>query len=83
LQISGPHGSATTRARRLTPCRLQAVEVIDAARRDNVAWLIFGTCGSGAPDNVARLDPRIIRVDFADRRTAGFGAPDQRSRCVW
>jgi len=37
------------------------------------------------PDDVARLDPRIIfGVDFADSLgPAGSPSPDQRSRCVW
>ena len=66
----------------------RAVEVIDAAERDNVGlvldfWHLWqrGT----TPDDVARLDRRFISgVDFADSLgPAGSPAPDQRSRCVW
>ena len=66
----------------------QAVEVIDAAERDNVGlvldfWHLWqrGT----TPDDVARLDRRIIfGVDFADSLgPAGDHGPDQRTRCVW
>jgi sugar phosphate isomerase/epimerase len=65
-----------------------AVEVIDAAERDNVGlvldfWHLWqrGT----KPDDLARLDRRVISgVDFADSLgPAGSGTPDQRSRCVW
>ena len=66
----------------------QAVEVIDAAERDNVGlvldfWHLWqrGT----TPEDVARLDPRMIfGVDFADSLgPAGADGPDQRSRRVW
>ena len=66
----------------------QAVQVIDAAERDNVGlvldfWHLWqrGT----SPDSVARLDPRIISgVDLGDSLgLPGAGTPDQRSRCVW
>jgi sugar phosphate isomerase/epimerase len=65
-----------------------AVEVIDAAERDNVGlvldfWHLWqrGT----TPDDLARLDRRVISgVDFADSLgPGGSGTPDQRSRCVW
>jgi sugar phosphate isomerase/epimerase len=66
----------------------RAVEAIDAAERDNVGlvldfWHLWqrGT----TPDDVARLDPRIISgIDFADSLgPPGSPSPDQRSRCVW
>ena len=66
----------------------RAVEVIDAAERDNAGlvldfWHLWqrGT----TPDDVARLDRRFISgVDFADSLgPAGSPSPDQRSRCVW
>jgi sugar phosphate isomerase/epimerase len=66
----------------------QAVEVIDAVERDNVGlvldfWHLWqrGT----TPDQVARLDPRIIHgVDLGDSLgPPGSPAPDQRSRRVW
>ena len=66
----------------------QAVEVIEAADRDNVGlvldfWHLWQR--GVTPDDVARLDPRIIfGVDFADSLgPAGSPSPDQRSRCVW
>jgi sugar phosphate isomerase/epimerase len=66
----------------------QAVEVIDAAERDNVGLVLdfWHLWQRGAtPDSVALLDPRIIfGVDFADSLgPPGSAAPDQRSRCVW
>ena len=66
----------------------QAVEVIDAAERDNVGlvldfWHLWQR--DATPENIARLDPRVIfGVDFADSLgPPGSLAPDQRSRCVW
>ena len=65
-----------------------AVQVIDAAERENVGLVLdfwhLWQCGT-TPDDVARLDPRVIfGVDFADSLApAGTAAPDQRSRCVW
>jgi len=66
----------------------QAVEVIDAAERDNVGlvldlWHLWQ--GGATPEDIARLDPRIIvGVDVADSLgPAGSAEPDQRSRCVW
>jgi sugar phosphate isomerase/epimerase len=66
----------------------QAVEVIDAAERDNVGlvldfWHLWQR--GVTPDEVARLDPRIIYgVDLGDSLgPAGAATPDQRSRCVW
>jgi len=66
----------------------QAVEVIEAADRDNVGlvldfWHLWQR--GVTPDDVAGLDPRIIfGVDFADSLgPAGSPSPDQRSRCVW
>jgi sugar phosphate isomerase/epimerase len=65
-----------------------AVQVIDAAERDNVGlvldfWHLWqrGT----TPDDLAGLDRRVISgVDFADSLgPRGSGRPDQRSRCVW
>ena len=66
----------------------QAVEVIDAAERDNVGLVLdfWHLWQRGAtPEDVARLDPRIIfGVDFADSLgPAGTGTSDQRTRCVW
>ena len=65
-----------------------AVEAIDEAERDNVGlvldfWHLWQR--GVAPDNVARLDARVIfGVDFADSLgPAGSPTPDQRSRCVW
>ena len=66
----------------------RAVEVIDAAERDNVGLVLdfwhLWQCGT-TPDDVARLDPRLIAgVDFADSLgPQGRPLPDQRSRCVW
>jgi sugar phosphate isomerase/epimerase len=66
----------------------RAVEVVDAAERDNVGlvldfWHLWQ--GHSTPDDVARLDQRMISgVDFADSLgPSGSGTPDQRSRCVW
>lgn len=66
----------------------RAVEVVDAAERDNVGlvldfWHLWQR-GTG-PDEVARLDRRVITgVDFADSLgPPGSYGPDQRSRCVW
>ncbi|MEA2653752.1 MAG: hypothetical protein QOI37_979 [Chloroflexota bacterium] len=65
-----------------------AVEAIDEAERDNLGlvldfWHLWqrGT----TPDDVARLDPRIIfGVDLSDSLgPAGSFAADQRSRRVW
>ena len=65
-----------------------AVEVIDAAERNNVGlvldfWHLWqrGT----TPEDVAQLDPRMIfGVDFADSLgPAGADGPEQRSRRVW
>jgi sugar phosphate isomerase/epimerase len=66
----------------------QAVEVIDAAGRDNVGLVLdfWHLWQRGAtPEGVARLDPRtIFGVDFADSLgPPGSAVPDQRSRCVW
>jgi sugar phosphate isomerase/epimerase len=66
----------------------QAVEVIDAAERDNVGLVLdfWHLWQRGAtPESVARLDPRVIfGVDFADSLgPPGSPMPDQRSRCVW
>jgi sugar phosphate isomerase/epimerase len=66
----------------------QAVEVIDAAERDNVGLVLdfWHLWQRGAtPEDIARLDPRVISgVDFADSLgPAGSPGPDQRSRCVW
>jgi sugar phosphate isomerase/epimerase len=66
----------------------QAVEVIDAAERENVGLVLdfWHLWQRGAtPDDVARLDRRMIfGVDFADSLgPPGTGTPDQRSRCVW
>jgi sugar phosphate isomerase/epimerase len=66
----------------------QAVEVIDAAERDNVGLVLdfWHLWQRGAtPESIARLDPRVIfGVDFADALgPPGTGTPDQRSRCVW
>jgi len=66
----------------------EALHAIDAAERDNVGLVLdfwhLWQCGT-TPDEVARLDPRVIfGVDFADSLApAGTAAPDQRSRCVW
>ena len=66
----------------------RAVEAIDAAERDNVGLVLdfwhLWQCGT-TPDEVARLDPRIISgVDFSDSLGApGTGTPDQHSRQVW
>jgi sugar phosphate isomerase/epimerase len=66
----------------------RAVEAVDAAERDNVGlvldfWHLWqnGT----TPDEVARLDPRLIAgVDFADSLgPPGAPSPEQRSRWVW
>ncbi len=66
----------------------QAVEVIDAAERDNVGlvldfWHLWQR--GVTPESVARLDHRMIfGVDFSDSLgPAGSPGPDQRSRCVW
>jgi len=66
----------------------QAVEVIDATGRDNVGLVLdfWHLWHRGAtPDQVARLDPRIIfGVDVGDSLgPAGHPSPDQRSRRVW
>ena len=66
----------------------QAVEVIDAAERDNVGLVLdfWHLWQRGAtPESVAQLDSRIIfGIDFADSfGPPGTGTPDQRSRCVW
>ena len=66
----------------------QAVEVIDAAERDNVGLVLdfWHLWQRGAtPEDVARLDPRMIfGVDFADSLgPAGADGSAQRSRCVW
>jgi sugar phosphate isomerase/epimerase len=66
----------------------RALEVIDATERDNVGlvldfWHLWQ--GGTTPDDIARLDRRVISgVDFADSLgPSGSGTPDQRSRCVW
>jgi sugar phosphate isomerase/epimerase len=66
----------------------RAVEAIDSAERDNVGlvldfWHLWQR--DTTPDDVARLDPRIISgIDFADSLgPPGSPSPDQRSRCVW
>jgi sugar phosphate isomerase/epimerase len=65
-----------------------AVDVIDAVERDNVGlvldfWHLWqrGT----TPDQLARLDPRIIHgVDLGDSLgPAGAFTPDQHARRVW
>jgi sugar phosphate isomerase/epimerase len=66
----------------------QAVEVIDAAERDNVGLVLdfWHLWQRGAtPEDVARLDRRVIfGVDFADSLgPAGSDGPAQRTRCVW
>ena len=66
----------------------EAVDVIDAAERDNVGLVLdfWHLWQRGAtPDSVSRLDQRMIfGVDLADSLgPAGTGTPDQRSRCVW
>ena len=66
----------------------QAVEVIEAAERDNVGLVLdfWHLWQRGAtPEDVAHLDSRIIfGVDFADSLgPPGTGTPDQRSRRVW
>lgn len=66
----------------------QAVEVIDAAERDNVGLVLdfWHLWQRGAtPEDIADLDARVIfGVDFADSLgPPGTGTPDQRSRCVW
>ena len=65
-----------------------AVEVIDAAERDNVGlvldfWHLWQR--GVTPDDLARLDPRVILgVDFADSLgPIGDHGPDQRTRRVW
>ncbi len=65
-----------------------AVQVVDAAERDNVGLVLdfWHLWQRGAtPESVARLDRRMIfGVDFSDSLgPAGSPAPDQRSRCVW
>ncbi len=66
----------------------RAVEAVDAAERDNLGlvldfWHLWH--GGSTPDDLARLDRRVISgVDFADSLgPPGSGTPDQRSRCVW
>jgi sugar phosphate isomerase/epimerase len=66
----------------------RAVEVIDAAERDNVGlvldfWHLWQ--GGTTPDDIARLDRRVISgIDFADSLgPAGSPTPEQRSRRVW
>jgi sugar phosphate isomerase/epimerase len=65
-----------------------AAAAVEAAERDNVALVLdfwhLWQCGS-TPDDVARLDPRLIAgIDFADSLgPAGSPSPDQRSRWVW
>lgn len=66
----------------------QAVDVIDAAERDNVGLVLdfWHLWQRGAtPEDIAGLDARVIfGVDFADSLgPPGTGTPDQRSRCVW
>jgi sugar phosphate isomerase/epimerase len=66
----------------------QAVEVIDAAERDNVGLVLdfWHLWHRGAtPEDVSRLDSRIIfGVDFADSLgPPGTGTPDQQTRRVW
>ncbi len=66
----------------------QAVDVIDAAERDNVGLVLdfWHLWQRGAtPEDIAGLDARVIfGVDFADALgPPGTGTPDQRSRCVW
>jgi sugar phosphate isomerase/epimerase len=66
----------------------QAVEVIDATDRDNVGLVLdfWHLWHRGAtPEQVARLDPRIILgVDVGDSLgPAERPSPDQRSRRVW
>jgi sugar phosphate isomerase/epimerase len=73
-----------------TPLALlaEAVEAVDAAESDNVGLVLdfwhLWQAGT-TPDEVARLDPRIIfGVDFADSLGApGSPHPDQLSRRVW
>lgn len=66
----------------------EAVEAIDAADSDNLGlvldfWHLWQAGTS--PDEIARLDPRLIAgVDFADSLgPAGAPSPDQASRRVW
>jgi len=66
----------------------QAVDVIDAAERENVGLVLdfWHLWQRGAtPEDIAGLDARVIfGVDFADALgPPGTGTPDQRSRCVW
>ncbi|HLQ47444.1 MAG TPA: sugar phosphate isomerase/epimerase family protein [Candidatus Dormibacteraeota bacterium] len=66
----------------------QAVDVIDAAERENVGLVLdfWHLWQRGAtPEDIAGLDARVIfGVDFADSLgPPGTGTPDQRSRCVW
>jgi len=66
----------------------QAVDVIDAAERDNVGLVLdfWHLWQRGAtPEDIAGLNARVIfGVDFADSLgPPGTGTPDQRSRCVW
>jgi sugar phosphate isomerase/epimerase len=66
----------------------QAVDVIDAAERDNVGLVLdfWHLWQRGAtPEDIAGLDARVIfGVDFSDSLgPPGTGTPDQRSRCVW
>ena len=66
----------------------QAVDVIDAAERENVGLVLdfWHLWQRGAtPEDIAGLNARVIfGVDFADSLgPPGTGTPDQRSRCVW
>jgi sugar phosphate isomerase/epimerase len=65
-----------------------AVEAVDAAECDNVGLVLdfWHLWQSGStPEEIARLDPRIISgVDFADSLGPGGSPnPDQRTRRVW
>ena len=65
-----------------------AVAAVEAAERDNVGLVLdfwhLWQAGT-TPDELARLDPRLIfGVDFSDALgPPGSGTPDQRSRRVW
>jgi sugar phosphate isomerase/epimerase len=66
----------------------EAVRAVEEAGRDNVGLVLdfwhLWQAGT-TPDDLARLDPRLIfGVDLSDSLGApGSGTPDQRSRRVW
>ena len=66
----------------------EAVAAVDAAERDNVGLVLdfWHLWQAGVtPEDVARLDPRLISgVDFSDSLgRPGSPDPAQGSRCVW